>query len=355
MKTTIITTTINIPHFLLGYKADTEKHGRTVDYVVVGDIKSHSATAAFCQTIPNCTYLDVEAQNRYMARFPALSEHLPWNSCERRNVGMLWAWEHSADVFIMLDDDNYAIGQDTIGKHQIVGNSPRLPTYHSDWHWFNVCSLLQEKNNVEFYHRGFPPRHRWPAYETTTVNEKTHRVVVNAGLWLENPDTDAITRLERPLDVIGFKSGTPGTFALEPRTWSPFNCQNTAIIRDAVPAYFLTPHIGRHADIWASYILTKIAHSRNEVVTFGDPMAVHKRSYHDLWADVDLERKGIRLTDEFVGILGNIDTHGDTYHRAYQRLIYGLRDKWVLGNRDRQLILDGMQLWHEAFINLGAQ
>jgi hypothetical protein len=36
-------------------------------------------------------------------------------------------------------------------------------------------------------------------------------------------------------------------------TWCPFNSQNTALHRDLIPAYVLSPLIGRMDDIWARY------------------------------------------------------------------------------------------------------
>jgi hypothetical protein len=39
-------------------------------------------------------------------------------------------------------------------------------------------------------------------------------------------------------------------------TWCPFNSQNTALHRDLIPAYVLSPLIGRMDDIWARYFAT---------------------------------------------------------------------------------------------------
>jgi hypothetical protein len=39
-------------------------------------------------------------------------------------------------------------------------------------------------------------------------------------------------------------------------TWCPFNSQNTALHRDLIPAYVLSPLIGRMDDIWARYFPT---------------------------------------------------------------------------------------------------
>ena len=42
-------------------------------------------------------------------------------------------------------------------------------------------------------------------------------------------------------------------------TWSPFNSQNTALSAKIIPAYPLSPKVGRYDDIWASYVIYRIA------------------------------------------------------------------------------------------------
>ena len=345
MKTTVITTTINVPEFLKGYEANAKLYNRSVDYVVVGDLKSHEDTAAFCWGIPNCTYLDVESQERYMRRFPALANHLPLNSVERRNIGMLWAYEHGTDIFLMIDDDNFATTDDAVGGHSIVGTSPYLPTFGSSSGWYNVCSHLKEENDVEFYHRGFPPEQKWKSF-TITEDWDSRPIVVNAGFWYDNPDIDAITRIERELKITGMRSGQR-TFALAPGTWSPFDCQNTAIARKAVPAYFLSPYTGRYSDIWASYVIMRLAEYFEDVITFGNPFAVHVRSPHDLWKDLDLERECMILTNGFCKALQNIPISASTYHEGFGQIVDGLFE-WCDGN-GKSDVVEGMRLWHQVF------
>jgi len=75
--------------------------------------------------------------------------------------------------------------------------------------------------------------------------------------------------MERPLVVRGFSRKWPGSnIALYPGTWSPFDSQNTALMRDAVPAYFLSPYTARYDDIWGSYIVTRIAEHFGDVVSY---------------------------------------------------------------------------------------
>jgi len=366
MKTTIVTTTINIPALLRDYAENARRYGhRDVDFIVVGDRKSPPETADFCKSVPHypCAYLDVPAQEDYLRRFPELRRHLPFDSISRRNVGMLLAYENGAGVVITIDDDNFVLDSDFIGSHGIAGSTRELPAIASPAGWFNVCSFLREEHGAEFYHRGFPWELRWtesgrPAERLTL----SRRVAVNAGFWLDNPDIDALERMRRPLTVLGYKPGAPGqTFALAPGAWCPFNSQNTALMRELLPAYFLSPYIGRYDDIWASYIVTRIAEHLGDVIAYGEPFVRQERNPHDLWKDLDAERNGMILSGGLCGALRSCGLRGRSYHACYGELAAALPGEWSSAPQWtasqaawRAQFLEGMSIWHAVFESLGA-
>jgi hypothetical protein len=203
--------------------------------------------------------------------------------------------------------------------------------------------LLDEECDIDFYHRGYSPRNRWKI-DSPAMEMKSNNIIVNAGLWTDNPDVDAITRLERKLTVTGFTYDVPKTIALAPGTWSPFNCQNTALAREVIPAYFMSPNIGRHADIFASYVVARLAEHFGDVITFGAPLSAHHRSPHDLWHDLDIEREGMQRTDDFCDQLRAIKLTAKSYHEGFQEIINGLKASGGWGK-----ITEGMQLWHDVF------
>lgn len=353
MKTTIVTTTIFVPHFLTGYAENIKRFGRKADFVVVADKKTPPEAEEFCRTIPNCRYLGLPEQTAYMSTFPELANHIPYNSAERRNIGILYAFESGADTIITVDDDNLATSHDIVDCHGVVHDSIFVKTYGSSSGWFNVCSVLEEKNGVKFYHRGYPSKQRWND-GFITAQPTQQKVAVNAGLWLDNPDVDAITRLERELVVTGAVPDFRDTIALAPGTWSPFNCQNTALRRDVIPAYFLSPYTGRHADILASFVVNRITEHLDEAIAFGAPFARHKRTPHDLWKDALAEREGQSIADEFCEKLRSIKLTGTTYHRCFGEIVEAL---WTMRNYNAMegMMNTGMRLWHQAFNKLGAQ
>jgi hypothetical protein len=356
LKITVVTTTINLPTFLKAYSEDAIKFNHDVNFIVIGDRKSPKETADFCSTIANCVYMDIESQREYMLRFPELWAHLPFDSVERRMIGILRAYETGCDVMVTIDDDNLLATENVFAWHGGAGFKLDLPTFRSTSGWFNVCSFLEEENNVKFYHRGYSPRNKWKDGYNCPVFSK-RKVIVNAGLWYNDPDTDAITRLERPLNVTGFETENSecGLIALAPGTWSPFNCQNTAIAREAIPAYFMSPFIGRHADIFASYVITRLAEHFNDVIAFGMPLANHARTPHNLWNDLEIEKWGMQNTDFFCDMLRNIKLTASTYHEAFGEIIEQLNVRWPtaskfgIGDTEAGEMIEGMQIWHNIF------
>ena len=365
MKTSIVTTTINIPILLTEYAKNARYHGHEdVDFITIGDRKSVPGTAEFCKSIERyypSIYLDIPAQQRYLDRFPDLWAHLRFDSIQRRNIGIMLAYENGADVVITIDDDNFVLNQDFVGRHTIVGTAPELPVYGSTGGWFNVCSLLDSDGGVQFYHRGYPQKIRWTESDHfVTVSRSKRMVAVNAGLWLDNPDIDALTRMERQPVVRGVKQPWLGTFSLSPGTWCPFNSQNTAIARSAIPAYFLSPYTGRYDDIWASYIVIRIAEHLNDAIAFGEPLVRQERNPHDLWKDLDAERNGMIMTDGLCEALRGASLTGTTYSDCFAELIDELRrgwkeePKWTESQKEwRNQLLEGMEIWSDVFASLG--
>ena len=364
MSVAIVTTTIHVPKLLEAYAQNASEFGHEpVLFVVIGDLKTPPEAKSFCEDIPKrfpheMIFLDVDDQKKYLTKYPELAEHLPYNSIQRRNIGMLLAYEQGADVLITIDDDNFFVDGDFVGRHAVVGTVATVDAITSSTGWLNVCEFLIEEHGYPFYHRGFPLKERWPQAEKVTRKSQQSRVAANAGLWLGDPDIDAITRLAFPITVTGFQGEE--NLALAPGTWSPFNSQNTAISREALPAYFLSPIIGRYDDIWASYVVKRIADHLGEVVTFGFPLVNQERNPHDGLQDLDREMDGMRLSDVFCSQLREIGLSGKTYGECFKEIHRGL-ENWTsqdaeLRSTDKEFMngyLSGMEVWIETIRRVG--
>lgn len=305
--TALVTTTINIPRLLADYARDAKAHGREVKLYVAGDRKTPSAAAEFCAQIPQetgveCEYMSPKAQTAFLRAYPALAAHLPWDCIARRNVGLLKALADGAEVVITIDDDNFLAEPDYFGAQLAAGDRATLDVFGNAGGWFNVCRFLEEENGRRFFPRGYGMAARSAPDEAPTAPPQlTLPVAVNAGLWLGDPDIDAATRLAAPVQATAYTRDA--NFFVTPGCRTPFNSQNTALARDAMGAYFLSPFVGRHDDIFASYIVKRIADHLGHGVAFGRPLVRQDRNAHDLLRDLALENLGMKVIDDFVAAL----------------------------------------------------
>ncbi|MET7854117.1 hypothetical protein AB0D78_45225 [Streptomyces avermitilis] len=361
-RTAVVTTTINIPYLLKDYLTQFSAAGRTdLDVVIVGDRKSPPQTREWLQRLDwaghRWTYLDVDDQEKWNARVPALGSLLPWNSIQRRNLGYLHAAEQGAEVIISIDDDNHVTEDDFLAGHSIVGTTTEVTCVQTESGWANVCNLLRTDSH-RVVPRGWPQRRRQLNDEWTTVR-RTGRVVVNAGLWLGEPDVDAVSRLVTPVEVLGLTEDAELPLGLAKGTWCPFNSQNTAFHRDLLASMYLVVmgpryrgvRIDRYDDIWMSYATRAIADHLGDLVTFGRPLVRQDRNPHDHLHDMWGEMPGMVLTEQLVDALRDIDFTGSTYLDCYRELIDALRSTFTADKapaEDREFwaaILTGMTTW----------
>ena len=331
-RMTIVLTTINVPDLLEGYADNFARHGHldAVDAIVVGDLKTPgSANADLARRLTDrgfrVEYLDPDAQRAYMRRFPELDALIPWNSDQRRNVGYLKAVEQGADIVVAVDDDNYVRDDDWYEGHAVVGRTEALPTVSCASHWWSPCSMMDtDPPGRRLYPRGHPysRRHKDDG-ETRAI--ASGRVVVNAGLWLLDPDVDSLTRLTAPVACTALREDR---VALAPGTWANINTQNTAFHRDTLPAFYFVPitgHIGglvveRYGDIWAGLFLRKAIDAMNDRVAYGRPACDHRRNSHVLLKDLQLEFWSVLITEVLWEALHGLDLSARSYAGLYDEM-----------------------------------
>ncbi|MCX8126136.1 MAG: hypothetical protein N3E40_03215 [Dehalococcoidia bacterium] len=327
----IVVTTINLPTSVQGYCENISKFHRKGDtgIIVIGDRKTPKETSEFLAKLSKdgfeCLYYDISAQEQWLRKFPDLARIIPYDSDNRRNVGFLIAVERGAEIIISIDDDNYMTEADFVGEHSIVGKRHVLPSFSSSSGWFNVYSLMETCPARPIYPRGFPYCHRG---EKTDIREgrSSGRVVMNAGLLLGDPDVDAVTRLNEPVQTTNLQSYDH--FVLAPGTWCPINTQNTAFHRDVLPAYYYIPmgysfkglRLDRYGDIWSGYFARKIIDHMGDMVCYGKPLARHIRNTHNLFKDLGQEFWGMVLTDKLADVLKSVSITGNSYAEAYAAL-----------------------------------
>ena len=359
MKTAIITTTIHVPKLLADYAADAVKHNRDVAFFVVSDKKTPPEAETFCKGVAGDSglpvrWLGISQQEEVMAAFPELNAYIPWNCIQRRNVGHLLAWMEGYEMLIAIDDDNFVSDADYVGHHQSAFAAKQTESVSAARGWFNCCSLLEDAGGRIFFPRGYPVEERSGAAGDLRYLKNSARLVVNAGLWLGDPDVDAVTRLAVPPDVVNFPRGK--TLGLAQGTWCPFNSQNTAVHRDVLPAWFLSPAMGRFDDIWASYVVLACSEKMGDAVAFGRPLVRQDRNAHDLFRDFDLERLGMRFSTPFCSALRAAQLSGKDYAacamQALDAVANWLERERTLDHESRlslEKFVQGYRLWIAAF------
>jgi hypothetical protein len=310
--------------------------GKRSEVIIIGDIKTPAETGEYVKGFAldgfNFEYWDVKSQKQWLKRFPELDDIIPYNTDNRRNIGYLIAYERGRGCIIAMDDDNYPGETDFIGGHDKVGKTLRLPTVRSTSGWFNVCDMLKTEDGQRVYPRGFPYAYRWPENDEQEILESEGRIVVNAGLWLDDPDIDAVTRLNKPVKTVELINEV---MVLDPSTNCPFNTQNTAIHGEILPAYYYVVmgyslsglKIDRYGDIWSSYLARKIIDRMGDRVAFGTPLTIHKRHDHDLMKDLGQEYWGMVLTNKLVKVLDAIELAENSYSDCYRELSHKLEEK----------------------------
>jgi hypothetical protein len=334
-RATLVLTTIFDPIILDVYRRNFERYGHLddIDVIVIPDRKTPPAALETCARMARqglkvtCPTLD--EQETYLRRAGLPAGFIPYDSDNRRNIGYLMAWERQSEFLVSIDDDNFCLEDgDYFGTHEdaFFGGQPQLIA-QTESRFLNICDLLQTGTS-RVYARGYPyfARHK-------NAEFRTYRgfadVMINAGLWLQDPDVDAITWLGLRPHVHSFKNRS---LVLDSATWSPVNSQNTALRRELIPAYYFIRMgdpvsggtIGRYGDIFSGYFALACAKHLGGTARFGTPIADHRRNSHNYLNDATAELPAIVLLEDLLAWLTEAPLSGSTGLEAYLSLSHGL-------------------------------
>jgi hypothetical protein len=270
----------------------------------------------------------VEEQNSYLEKLGKISKIIPFNSDNRRNIGYLMAYHQHCDVLISIDDDNYPYkDSDFFKEHMKALSTNRNLSIKSSSGWYNICSELTH-NQLQIFPRGYPYFAR-TAKNTIRKIQNEQKVAINAGLWLNDPDVDAMTWLSCPPHVSKFSGNS---YTLANNTWSPINTQNTSLIGNAIPAYYFVRMgypiegsvIDRYGDIFSGFFALKCVKHLGMTVRFGSPVVNHIRNSHNYMKDVVAEMMCIQLLEHLLPELERIKLNGTNFIDTYESLSFAL-------------------------------
>jgi hypothetical protein len=243
---------------------------------------------------------DIMSPNQQMQLGYKCSEACGWNTMSRRNIAFLEALKWGAGIVVAHDVDNFPINKDyfwdfgcalteTFDGIEVTGRD----------HWFDAGAYLRPPAK----HRGIPIQHQHrPIYKPVT----DRKVGVAAGLILNDPDVDAVTRIALAPDSQQVSLLADAGMVVDLYTWTTFNTQSVAMLRELVPAWFLFPNVGRMDDIYSSLVVQRVARERELHVHFGKPFAIQQRHEHNLIADLRAEIDGYENVAKLADLLDHI-------------------------------------------------
>ena len=324
MKIACCTTTIHVPHALKLLR----KCSDGVRFFVACDQKTPIETNLLCGEVKNAWAIFPEMQQEWRC-----SESLGWNTLARRNIAFLEALKWGADIIYSWDDDNLVVDTKHWQHiHELLAHNV-TPTLNLKFHglkiagddnWFDPGFLLVPRTK----HRGFPHD---KSRMVTMDHVEDARIGVAAGLVLGDPDIDAVTRIADSPDIQSVSIVGQAGIVVDPQTRTVFNSQNTAVIRELIPAWFMMPGVGRYDDIYASLIVQRVARERGLHVHFGPPFTYQQRNKHNLLTDLRAEIDGMEHIVEMADLLDTTYLHGDSViddtRTIYRELEH--RAKWI--------------------------
>jgi hypothetical protein len=302
MRICLITTTIQPPSVLALYR----RFGPDVEFIVAGDRGGpHDDIRRTLDAAGPATYLTDRDQEAMGTR---CSEIIGWRKIQRRNLALLEAIRRRPDAIVTIDDDNIPASPTYFDDIRAGLSQPFNGLgFESHAGWFNIGELLTPKT----WHRGFPYSRRQPA-SLSARPVVDGRVGVVAGLWLGDPDVDAMTRIHEGPVITDVSLLANPSVAAAPGCYSPFNSQNTAFLAELAPLMAVHVGVGRYDDIWASYIAERVMHETGHLVTYGAPFVWQERNAQNLWKNLKDEVMGMEETDRFIAVLEEASLDGDT-------------------------------------------
>lgn len=330
-KSAVVVTTIGKGEFIERYVQQMTAEGviESCTLIVIPDRKTPTELYQACENArvsgANMRCPSLHEQEDFLNKLGSISSIIPYNSDNRRNIGYLMALDDGCDFIISIDDDNYCITHSPFFReHMVVAESEiEMESVNSDNGWYNFCELLTT-GPPSIYPRGFPyhSRHRETATDFRTEKGTVH---MNEGLWLQDPDVDAITWLSSPPRVDAFDERS---VLLGKDTWTPINTQNTAIAREAMTAfYFLRMgypiagmDIDRYGDIFSGFFCQACVRHLGHRIRIGAPIVDHIRNSHNHIEDLRQEFACILLLEDVSEWLRELSLDGTDYPESYLSL-----------------------------------
>ncbi|MFX1521397.1 MAG: hypothetical protein ACFFCD_15925, partial [Promethearchaeota archaeon] len=208
-------------------------------------------------------------QDRFGQQWEKYEKLIPRRAHSETSFGLILAYEEEPNCVIMIDDDTYpSMDYDYLSIHeQVIENSISVKNaIGSKNKWYNVLTNL-ELEMEGLYPRGYPydqdARENFSYYEERIDG----KIVLNQGLWINDPDLDAVTILAQ-----GGLNGKPRSKSIRLKDQNTVLAKNVyltvctmnlAFSPEVIPAFYQLPmgpeeKIDRFDDIWSGLFLKKV-------------------------------------------------------------------------------------------------
>ena len=318
-RVAVIITSISAPNAVMKSIAE-EAMKNKVDFIVIGDSKS---PADF--TLKGCDFYSIKQQLELPYR---LAKMVPQKHYSRKNLGYLLCKGH--DVIIETDDDNFPRAEFWKGR-----NKKMTADFISQSGWTNAYKFFSDD---EIWPRGFPLELILANGAESKINSKEVECPIQQGLADENPDVDAVYRMNRKLPI-NFNKRSP--VALGENSWCPFNSQNTTWFPESYPLLYLPSYCSfRMTDIWRSFIAQRIAWTCGWPILFHESTVWQERNEHNLLKDFEDEIPGYLNNFKICDQLQKLDLKSgkNNITENLMRCYVALTDSGYIGKEELPLV-----------------
>jgi len=371
----VVTTTIQIPRNLPEIYRNTLLYDRAdeVQYYIIGD-KGTPVTRIqkyLGSRMANFQIYSLKDQKKWLrTNFGRKKARIYQTVFQERNyqrriIGFLIAAQDGASMIIALDDDNYPTPIDFIGEHSRALSKEEGILLSSDLTYVNLVDFLEKKPRPShrIYVRGYPLHLRGePSY---TLNRGQWNPGVNIGLWIGDPDIEAISRIGCPDIVVDLPLTIQfHSLGVEKNNFTSMCLQNLSFKTDVLVTQYEFPmnvqmgslKLGRYDDIWAGYVCKKILDRIDRHMIFGPPIAEHRRNPHDLFKDLINEFWGMYLNSFFYTAIQEITLEEKDAFSCFIELITKLSKRIRFTDSDINgyflRVFTDMLLWAEMIDKL---
>ena len=258
--------------------------------IVIGDKKTPEDW--HCE---NVDFISIKMQDELEF---SLAKSLPHNHYSRKMIGYLKAIQNNAEFIIDTDDDNI----------------PKLNWNFPPFDGENVNDYIIDNLGFVNVYQLYSDQKIWPrGLPLSLINrdfdlgnkiiKENSKVGIWQGLADEDPDVDAIYRLTCD-EPCYFKERPP--IVLGKQSISPFNTQNTIIVKELFPLLYLPTYVTfRYTDILRGLIAQPIMWLYNYHLGFTNATVVQKRNPHDYFKDFISEIPMYETCEKVIEITSN--------------------------------------------------